>query len=220
MTNAKALFSLLPTLGILTFIGLYIYSTTLYPGGSQADPNSIGFDWSNNYWCNLMSEDAMNGRENPASPVALMGMVILCSSMTLFFFQFANYFEKNRIWKMTIKIAGAFAMLSAVFVFTQYHDYMTSLLSISGVVVIIGIIRALHKNSMTFFQISGIICMALVGINNLFYYNEDLIKYLPVVQKVGFILILSWTIGLNLKMQEVSQSKKLDSPSYSEKWHN
>ncbi len=201
MINYKDSLRLLPTFGILIFIGLYTYATTLYPGGSQADINSVGFDWRNNYWCNLMSENAINGLENFASPVALTGMVILCSSMTLFFFQFANYFVKNRIWKMTIKIAGALAMLSAVFIFTKYHDIMTTILSICGVVGIIGIIRALHKNNLTFFKVSGIICMALVGVNNLFYYNENLIQYLPVIQKVGFILILAWTIGLNLKMK-------------------
>ena len=187
MITTKAFLRLLPTLGILTFIGLYVYATTLYPGGSQADINSVGFDWRNNFWCNLMSEDAMNGLENPASPVALIGMVILCSSMTLFFFQFADYFEKNRIWKMTIKIAGALAMLSAVFIFTKYHDIMTTILSICGVLGIIGIIRALHKNNLTFFKVSGIICMALVGINNLFYYNENLIKYLPIVENRLYI---------------------------------
>ena len=201
MTNTKALFSLLPTLGILTFIGIYVYASTLYPGGSQADINSVGYDWRNNYWCNLMSEDAMNGLENPARPVALLGMVILCSSMTLFFFHFANYFEKNRIWKMTIKIANALAMGAAVFIFTKYHDIMTAISSICGVVGIIGIIRALHKNNLTFFKVSGMICVALLGILSLFYYNENLINYLPIVQKVGFIWILSWIVGLNLKMK-------------------
>jgi hypothetical protein len=200
MINAKAL-RLLPTLGILTFIGIYVYASTLYPGGSQADINSVGYDWRNNYWCNLMSEDAMNGLENPARPVALLGMVILCSSMTLFFFHFANYFEKNRIWKMTIKIANALAMGAAVFIFTKYHDIMTAISSICGVVGIIGIIRALHKNNLTFFKVGGMICVALLGILSLFYYNENLINYLPIVQKVGFIWILSWIVGLNLKMK-------------------
>lgn len=206
MTDIKVLLRLLPTYGILIFVGLYIYATTLYPGGSQADLTSTGFDWQNNYWCNLMSENALNGDENPASPVALAGMAILCSSMTIFFFLFANYFEKDRIWKMTIKIAGATAMLSAVFIFTEYHDIMTTILSICGVVGIIGIIRALHKNKLTFFKISGVICMALVGLNNLFYYNEDLIQYLPVVQKLGFILILAWTVALNFKMKNKKRS--------------
>ncbi|NNL15069.1 MAG: hypothetical protein HKO81_00325 [Flavobacteriaceae bacterium] len=199
MKSAKNLLAYLPTIGILIFIGLYIYSASLYPGGSQADINSVGFDWMNNYWCNLMSEKSMNGQENPASPVALFAMVILCSSMTVFFFQFANYFAKSRNWKMTIKIAGTLSMLSAVFIFTRFHDVMTTILSICGVIGIIGIIRALHKNKMTFFKVSGIISMSLVGLINLFYYNENLIKYLPVVQMVAFILILAWTVGLNFK---------------------
>ena len=201
MKLTKHFLRLLPTFGILVFVGFYIYSTTLYPGGSQADLNSIGFDWQNNFWCNLMSKTAMNGAENPASPVALTGMVILCTSMTIFFFQFANYFVREKVWQMTIKISGALAMFSAVFIFTMYHDIMTSVLSICGVLVIIGIIRALHKNNMSFFKISGIICMTLLALNNYFYYHENLIKYLPIVQKIGFILILSWTIGLNLKMK-------------------
>jgi hypothetical protein len=201
MINAQDLLRLLPTLGIFIFMGLYVYSTSLYPGGSQADLNSIGFDWRNNYWCNLMSENGMNGHVNPARPVALIAMVILCSSMTLFFFQFANYFEKNRNWKMTIKIAGTLAMLSAVFIFTRFHDVMTTILSFCGVIGIIGIIRALHKNQMTFFKVSGIICMLLICIINLLYYNEDLIKYLPIVQIMSFILILAWTIGLNFIMK-------------------
>jgi len=207
LINAKDLLRLLPTFGILIFMGLYVYSTTLYPGGSQADINSVGYDWRNNFWCNLMSENSMNGLENPARPVALIAMVILCSSMTLFFFQFANYFVKNRNWKMTIKIAGTLAMLSAVFIFTRFHDVMTTILSICGVIGIIGIIRALHKNHMAFFKVSGIICMTLVGVINLFYYDENLIKYLPLIQITGFILILAWTVGLNLKMKKKNIGK-------------
>jgi len=201
MKNAKILITLLPTFGILIFIGLSVYAASLYPGGSQADINSVGFDWLNNYWCNLMGENAMNGLENPARPISILAMIILCSSMTLFFFKFAKLFVKSRIWKMTIKISGALAMLSAVFIFTRYHDIMTTILSICGVLGIIGIIRALHKNNLTFFKISGIVCMILVGINNLFYYSENLIEYLPVTQTISFILILAWTVGLNLNMK-------------------
>lgn len=201
MIKAKNLLRPLPTLGILIFMGLYIYATTLYPGGSQADINSVGYDWLNNFWCNLMSVNSMNGLENPARPVALFAMIILCSSMTLFFFQFANYFVENKNWKITIKISGTLAMLSAVFIFTKFHDIMTTILSVCGVIGIIGIIRALHKNKMTFFKVSGIICMSLVGIINLFYYNENLIIHLPLVQIVAFVLILAWTVGLNIKMK-------------------
>ena len=198
MIYLKGILKFLPTIGILLFIGIYIYASTLYPGGSQADLNSVGFDWSNNYWCNLMLDDGLNGITNKAQPVAITGIIILCSSMIIFFFQFANHFEKNRIWKMMIKISGALAILSAPFIFSEYHDIMTTVLSISGTVVIIGMIRALHNNHLTFMTVMGICCILIIGLNNFFYYNEDLIQYGPLVQKGAFILILTWTIGLNL----------------------
>ena len=74
---------------------------------------------------------------------------------------------------------------------------MTTILSISGTIVIIGMIRALHNNQFPFFKVIGIFCILIIGLNNFFYYNEDLIQYSPLVQKGAFLLILSWTIGLN-----------------------
>ena len=197
MINGKRLVKFLPTIGIFLFVCIYIYASKLYPGGSRADINSMGFDWGNNHWCNLMSEYGLNGIQNKARPIAITGITILCSSMIMFFFQFANHFENNRYWKMIIKISGALAMLSATFIFTVYHDIMTTILSISGTLVIIGMIRALHKNHLPFFMVIGILCMVIIGINNFFYYNEDLTLYSPIVQKIAFVLILSWTVGLN-----------------------
>ena len=197
MINLKGLLKFLPTIGILFFIGIYFYASKLYPGGSQIDVNSVGFDWFNNHWCNLMREYGLNGAINPAKPIAIVGITILCISMIIFFFQFANHFEKNRNWNLSIKISGTLGMLSAVFIFTKYHDIMTTILSISGTVVIIGMIRALHNNHQTFFKTIGLFCILIVALNNFFYYNQNLIKHSPVIQKTAFIVILSWTISLN-----------------------
>ena len=200
MKNSKRLLSYLPTIGILIFVGIYFYSTTFYPGGSQADPDSIGFQWRKNHWCNLLAEKSMNGFENPARPIALTGLVILCASFTMFFFQFADYFEKDKRWNLAIKISGTLAMSSAIFIFTTLHDVMTTVLSLSGIVVIIGMIRALHKNNLSVYKVIGIISIATIALNNFFYYNEYLTEYSPLIQKAGFILILSWTIALNVRM--------------------
>mgnify|MGYP000754487863 FL=1 len=85
MINLKGLLKFLPTIGILVFIGIYIYASQLYPGGSIVDINSIGFDWRNNHWCNLMRESGLNGIQNQARPVAIGGISILCFSMIVFF---------------------------------------------------------------------------------------------------------------------------------------
>nr|WP_293300737.1 hypothetical protein [Allomuricauda sp.] len=200
MTNTKNVLRYLPSIGILIFIALYFYATLFYPGGSRAHVNATGFEWQNNHWCNLMAEKSVNGLENPARPIAIFALVVLCSSMILFFHKFADHFEEDKTWKMTIKVAGTLGMLSAIFIFTPLHNVLTTILSLCGGVVIIGMIRALHKRKLALFTIIGILCMAIVGLNNLFYYSESLTQYSPLIQKLGFVLILAWTVALNVKM--------------------
>lgn len=191
---------LLPSFGILIFIALYIYSANIYPGGSPTDPNSVGYDWLNNLWCNLMEKNAINGNTNPARSISIFAVIILGCSMIIFFFQFAKFFVKSSVWKNIIKTTGVLAMISAAFIFTKYHDIMTTVLSICGLLGILSIIRTLHINKMTFFKIWGIVCLVVISLNNLFYYNEKFIEYLPIIQLMDFFLVLSWTINLNLKM--------------------
>ncbi len=205
MKSIKNIRRLLPTFGILIFIGVSFYAASLYPGGSQVDANAEGFDCFNNYWCNLMSEKGENGLENPARWVAVSAMAFLAASMILYFFQFAATFEKNNFWKLIIKISGTVSMSAAALIFTSYHDIMTTILSIFGTVVIIAVLRSLYKRKMIFHMIIGIVGIVLIASNNLFYYNESYQKYLPIIQKLTFILILAWTIALNLKMISKSE---------------
>ncbi|MBL7471581.1 hypothetical protein [Robertkochia sediminum] len=207
MITLKGAFKYLPTIGIFAFFGIYIIAAKLYPGGSIADIDSTGFDWRSNHWCNLMRENAINGVENQDRSLAITGITILCISMIVFFFQFANHFEKTRHWKLIIKISGALAMISATFIFTKYHNVMTTILSISGSLVIIGMIRALHNNHLNFFKVMGVLCIFIIALNNFFYFNEALTRYSPVIQKIAFVLILSWTIGLNAIMNRKKGSQ-------------
>lgn len=197
---------MLPTIGVLIFCVLYVYAAGLYPGGSQADINSVGFDWMNNYWCNLMNENAINGQKNPARIFAVSSLVILCISLASFFFLFAKNIVKNRIWRPMIQIFGTASMTSAAFIFTPYHDIMTIISSIFGCIAVVGIISTVFKSDLTFFKTTGLICILLLIINNLIYYSNCFIIYLPLIQKITFVLVLSWIIGLNYKM--LSHSKK------------
>lgn len=199
---------LLPTIGILIFVGLYIYSSLLYPGGSQADLNAVGFDWMNNYWCHLMNEQGMNGQTNPARPIAITAMIILCLSLLLFFIQFSRKFAKSRFWKITIQLFGIISMLFAIFIFTKQHDLMTTLSSIFGVFLVIGIIWEVYKSKMTIFKWRGIVCIFLLVLNNYIYYSEQRIEYLPVIQKITFVVVLVWIIGMNYSLTRKSSMHK------------
>ena len=92
--NHKAktgIFLYLPIAGIFLFFVLYIFAASKYPGGSQADDFSIGFDWFHNYWCDLMKEVAYNESKNPARPIAIAATFLLSFSISLFSIQFPKY---------------------------------------------------------------------------------------------------------------------------------
>ena len=192
----------IPVIGIVIFVGLYIFSSTLYPGGSQANLNSEGFDWINNYWCNLMNEKGMNGQPNPAKPYSIIAMIILCLSLMFFFIQFAQIYSKSKIWKRIIKTSGIISMSFAILIFTKYHDLMTTLSSIFGLFVVIGIIREIYKSKLSIYKITGVICILILGLNNYIYYTQQFIEVLPLLQKITFAIVLLWISGLNFEINK------------------
>jgi hypothetical protein len=147
-----------------------------------------------------MNENGMNGQINPARTYAITAMVILCISLALFFVQFAQKFAQNRFWKLAIKIFGILTMAFAILIFTKYHDLMTTISSIFGAFVVIGIIWEVYRSNLNLFKIGGIVCVILLGLNNYIYYSENGIEYLPLIQKITFAIVLIWIIGLNYKL--------------------
>ena len=192
----------MPIVGILIFTGLYVFSSLLYPGGSQVDLDAEGFDWVNNYWCNLTNKKGMNGQLNPARPYAILAMTILCFSLIFFFIQFANAYCKNRKWKSIIKMTGVISMSFALFVFTKYHDVITMLSSFFGLFTVIGIIREVYLSKMVRYKYFGVLCIVLLVINNCIYYSKYFIEVLPLLQKVTFVIVLIWIGALNVKMRK------------------
>ncbi|MFM9984643.1 MAG: hypothetical protein ACKVOK_05380, partial [Flavobacteriales bacterium] len=46
----------------------------------------------------------------------------------------------------------------------------------------------------------GLLNIALVGLNNYLYFSENMIKYLPVVQKISFVSFLVWISFMDLRV--------------------
>lgn len=183
---------LFPIAGIVLFVIIYIIATLLYPGGSQADVHSIGFSWMHNYWCNLLNDQAMNGQPNPAKPMAITGMMVLCFALSVFWFMVPDYFIIGTVAKLTIQIAGIASMLIALFLFTSLHDVVTILASCMGVIAMTGLYIGLYKSKLYKLFGWGIFNLLLVLINNYVYYTSGMILYLPVIQKLTFASVLAF----------------------------
>ena len=197
----KNILVLAPIFGVIVFVFLYIVATILYPGGSQIDKNAIGFSWTNNYWCNLLNESAINGQPNPAKPFAISGMLVLCLTLSLFWFLFARHIVFDKKLKLIIQFSGILAMVIAFFLFTNInHDLITNLASIFGIIATLGTFVGLYKAKWFSLLWFGSFNILLVGLNNYVYYSKGLIVYLPVIQKISFATFLVWICCINANL--------------------
>ena len=192
---------LTPIFGTILFVIFYVIATLFYPGGSQTDKNSIGFSWTHNYWCNLLNENAINGQHNPAKPIAITGMFVLCLTLTFFWFLFPRHINIGKFAKHAIQISGTLAMTIAFFLFTDInHDLVTNLASIFGLVATVETFIGLYKTKWYGLFAFGLLNILLVGLNNYVYYNKGLIIYLPIIQKISFATFLVWICSIDINL--------------------
>ena len=202
------LWKLIPLFGSILFILLYFLATLYYPGGSQFDKNTKGFSWTQNYWCNLLNENAINGQSNPARPIALTAMVVLCLTLTVFWFLFPIQVAFKKSARIAIQMSGFTAMAIGLFLFTSLHDIIINVATLLGLVALTGTFIGLQKqNLMKLFRM-GLFTIVLIGLNNLLYYNTDLLLYLPVVQKFTFLYFLLWICCINISLYNKTARKR------------
>jgi hypothetical protein len=205
LKKQKTILLLTPIFGTIIFVILYVVATVFYPGGSQVDKNSIGFSWTNNYWCNLLSENAINGQHNPAKPIAITGMFVLCLTLIFFWVLFPRYLYIGKTTKLVIQISGTIAMIIAFFLFTNInHHLIINLAAVFGFAATVGTFIGLYKTKWYGLFVFGLLNILLVILNNYVYYNKALIIYLPIIQKISFATFLAWVCSINISLYRIT----------------
>jgi len=194
-----------PSFGIGLFLILYLLATRYYPGGSQADQYSAGFSWINNYWCNLLNENAINGMANTARPVALAAMGVLSISLVLFWVIFPFHAGFNKAGRKVIQVAGILSMMTGMFLFTSYHDMVVNVATAAGLIPVIGTFAGLRRLGWNKLYWGGLFILVLIALNNILYYGEGLQRYLPLVQKFTFLYFLGWICLINLEIYAIER---------------
>jgi hypothetical protein len=202
---------LTPVFGIVLFLILYVIATVFYPGGSQADMNATGFSWVNNYWCNLLNEVAMNGQLNSARPIALFAMGVLSCSLALFWIIFPSFTDFNIRSGLVMKVAGILTMVIGMFSFTQYHDMVINLATFIGLIPMTFTFVGLYRAGWRKLYWGGLFILVLIVLNNILYYSEGLLHFLPVFQKFTFLYFLSWICLINTRIYDKEVHKVINS---------
>lgn len=189
-------------LGIALFALLYFRAAQLYPGGNQTDKTAPGFDWLNNYWCDLLGPIADNGQANPARPIAMLATAILCAALANFWWHLAGFWETSRMRRTIFRNSGAVSMATALILFTPFHDTAIVVSGGSGVAAIVFTFAVLRQKTLQRHFAFGVFCLALVALNNFIYWTKSGLGWLPIVQKVTFLVFLGWVFGICWVLQK------------------
>jgi len=192
---------LLPVIGCVLFAILYVVAALLYPGGSEKHKTMVGYNWTENYWCNLLNKTAINGQNNTAKPVAITAMVILCISLSFFWILFPILVQSKKYHRIIIQIGGTASMIAAFLLLTNIdHDLAVNFSSSLGFVAMLGVLVALYQLKWSKLLVFGLFNLLLIALNNYLYYIISDLTYLPLVQKISFLSFLFWICCIEMKM--------------------
>jgi len=182
-------------IGIIIALCLLFIAMMVYPGGSRADKNSVGFDWKNNFISNLFGENAINGSPNTSRVWAIGGMFFLSIAFAIFFAGFSKRIpSKSGAW--VIKYFGIAAMICTFLVVTRYHDIMVTIACTFTLVSIFYITVFVLKSKLHFFKVLSVICMLVFYIAMYIYYSGNFIQLLAILQKLDLIIVVIWMLSL------------------------
>jgi hypothetical protein len=103
-----------------------------------------------------------------------------------------------------IQFAGIAAMGTALLLNSSLdHDLITNLASLLGLMAAVGTLIGLRRLEWNVLFWFGTMNLLLVLLNNLLYYNAELIRYLPLVQKISFAAFLVWLFLISMKSRKV-----------------
>jgi len=182
-------------IGIILSLVLLYLATLHYPGGSQADKNSVGYSWLNNYLSNLFSPKAVNGAENTARIWADFGMLFFCSCLLLFYLDFSAKIPDKRAQKI-IKYCGIGSMVFAFLAVTPYHDLMVRLSCILSMLAIFYVTVFVLKSKLLGFKVLSVLLLVSLYGGAFVYFTRYGLQILPVLQKTTFGIAIIWVLGL------------------------
>jgi uncharacterized membrane protein len=197
---------LTPIFGICLFAATYIYAAMLYPGGSRFDKNAAGFSIFHNYWCDLFDVVTYNGTINPARPIAIVAMFVLCASFGLLWYFLPQMFGPKNLNQKVMQTTGIGAMFVGFFLFTKYHEEVIHLSGfLGGLALICTFFELLKTRKKLLFNV-GILCLTMSCVNYFIYTTKIGLPILAFSQKLTFLAFFIWAGMLNL---DLYMNKKL-----------
>lgn len=192
--------------GSVGFIVFYISAAFHYPGGSDFDMQSNHFSFMENYWCELLSNYAKNGKLNSAKPFALFSLFFLNLTLISTWLFISLFRSHKRKLNVSLLSSGLSSTLLINFISGNNHDYFIAFSVILGLTSILQLLF-LNWHQSKFLFMSGVIGLILILMNCTFYFFDLLLVLLPILQKITFAYMLMWFL-LNMSDRTTYESNK------------
>jgi len=183
----------LPTLGIVAAIVGLVVAAGRYPGGTHLSADTAGYRWSENFLCALFGPEALNGFENPARPLAITAVLLLCVSLGVLFFVISRSTTSRR-HRSAIEIGGIGTAVYSMFVVTPIHNLVISIGFIFGLVAFVAVGHLMWRERRWGLVLWTGVVLLLKGASAVSYYGDICYDSLPVLQKAGVVVALSWLL--------------------------
>jgi len=178
----------LPLLGVATAIALLAISTFRYTGDVH---------WTRVTVSMLCAPELVDGEANPGRGLAILGLLLLCVSMSLLF-ELTSRLADTRRSRGTIQISGIGAMVYALLTATPMHNFMVSISLSFFVVAVASIISMLHVKHCNLLALAGIICLGFKLASASLYYLNGFSEIWGTLQKLTFLLTTAWLFAVHL----------------------
>ena len=182
--------------GIALSILCLIVASLNYPGGSPKDPNSTGFQWTENYISDMLDYKAVNGADNSARPFAVAGVVLMGLSTGFAFVRFSRKLRLKNL-SVVIKYGGLLLIiLSALGTLPSQHDLSVTLSIFVNLLVFFYVMVTLLKSRLTVFKVFSVVFLVSFYGASYMYGTRTGLGYMPLVQKITHIFQIVWILGL------------------------
>ncbi|MCK5442718.1 MAG: hypothetical protein KAJ23_12585 [Maribacter sp.] len=198
--NPKPNMLLLPLGGMGLFMALYLLAALTYPGGSWIVPGQNGFSFWNNYLCDLLDHNAINGELNSARHFARASLGVLCTSLLLLWYNLPHMFSSRSGNQTLMWFTGILSLITTLFLTSETHDITIHIAGAFGIIALITCIIELRKAGHNKLFLLGVLCLLVFLTNYYIYETEFFIESLSVIQKITFVLFISWFICLDVAL--------------------
>lgn len=174
-------------------IGIAAY---LYPGGSNDNPESTGYSFTQNYITHLVDYNALNGQPNTARPWGVLGIVLMGMTTGLALVRFAKKINLPH-YSMVIQLGGYLLVVTnALVTIPSLHDAMVLIGVVFTLLVFFYVTILIFKTRLTALKMLALTTLLFYYAAVFMFYSRTGLFYMPTMQKMVEILHILFILGM------------------------